>query len=97
MVEFKERLKALDFESKAGILKAISHPIRLKILFGVSQKECNVKSMWQCLDMPQDVVSQHLAILRKKRVLKTKKIGNSVYYRLNEELNLKGILAFLRQ
>jgi DNA-binding transcriptional ArsR family regulator len=95
MIQFKERLEQINFERKAHILKAIAHPIRLRIIYGVSKKACNVKSMWQCLDLPQDVVSQHLAILRKKNILITRKEGNSVYYSVSPEIDIKGILDFL--
>jgi len=95
MIEFKEKLLKIDFEKKAHILKAISHPVRLKIVYGVSMKACNVKSMWQCIGLPQDVVSQHLAILRKKGILKTEKRGNSVFYSVNDEIDLNGLLSFL--
>jgi ArsR family transcriptional regulator len=97
MVELKDKLSAIHFDEKSRILKAISHPVRLKILFGVSSKQCNVKSMWQCLDMPQDVVSQHLAVLRKKNILITEKRGNSVFYSVNRELDISGLLEFLKK
>lgn len=95
MIRFKDELAEIDFEEKARILKAVAHPIRLQILIGVSRKACNVKSMWQCLGLQQDVVSQHLAILRKKNILHTNKKGNSVYYSVNPELDLQGVLSFL--
>ena len=96
MIEFKNIIKDIDFEEKATILKAISHPIRLRIVFAVHQKACNVKSMWQCLNLPQDVVSQHLAILRKKNILITRKEGNSVFYSVRDGIDLTAILSFLR-
>lgn len=95
MIEFKDRIKGIDFDDKAAILKAISHPIRLRIVFAVHQKACNVKSMWQCLNLPQDVVSQHLAILRKKGILDTRKEGNSVFYSVRPGIDLTPILSFL--
>lgn len=95
MIEFKDKIKGIDFDDKAAILKAISHPIRLRIVFAVHQKACNVKSMWQCLNLPQDVVSQHLAILRKKGILDTRKEGNSVFYSVRAGIDLTPILNFL--
>lgn len=97
MIEFRDILGAIDFDEKARILKAISHPVRLKILFGLSRKACNVKSMWQCLDLPQDVVSQHLAVLRRKEILKTTKKGNAVFYSLNEDIDISGLLRYLQK
>lgn len=97
MIEFKDIIKDIDFDEKAQILKAISHPIRLRIVFAVHQKACNVKSMWQCLNLPQDVVSQHLAILRKKNVLTTRKEGNSVFYSVREGIDLGDLIKFLQK
>ena len=96
MIEYKDIIKDIDFDDKAQILKAISHPVRLRIVFAVHQKACNVKSMWQCLNLPQDVVSQHLAILRKKNVLTTRKEGNSVFYSVREGIDLGTIISFLK-
>lgn len=95
MIEFRDDMQDLDFESCAILLKAMAHPVRLRIIYGVARKECNVKSMWQCLNLPQDVVSQHLAILRKKSILVTNKQGNSVYYSINPELDLSCVLDFM--
>ncbi len=45
--------------------KAIGHPIRLKILCLIADQEVPcVGDIWRCLDQPQPVVSQHLAILK---------------------------------
>lgn len=95
MIEFKHDFAALDFDGCSRLLKAMSHPVRLRIIYGVARKECNVKSMWQCLNLPQDVVSQHLAILRKKDILRTNKKGNSVYYSINPSINIACILDFM--
>lgn len=49
----------------AQMFKAIGHPIRLKILCLIAGQEVPcVGDIWRCLDQPQPVVSQHLAILK---------------------------------
>lgn len=46
--------------------KAIGHPIRLKILCLIAHQEVPcVGDIWRCLEQPQPVVSQHLAILKR--------------------------------
>lgn len=46
--------------------KAIGHPVRLKILCLIVNQEIPcVGDIWRCLDQPQPVVSQHLAILKR--------------------------------
>lgn len=46
--------------------KAIGHPIRLKILCLIAHQEVPcVGDIWRCLEQPQPVISQHLAILKR--------------------------------
>lgn len=60
--------------------KAIGHPIRLKILCLIAHQEVPcVGDIWRCLEQPQPVVSQHLAILKRygivsSEVKKTRRI-----------------------
>lgn len=71
-----EKLLA-DYAKK---LKAVGHPIRLKLLCLIS-RECDpcVSDLWQCLKQPQPVISQHLAILKQAEIVnaevnKTKRV-----------------------
>lgn len=51
-------------------LKAVGHPIRLRLLCLISREEdpC-VSDLWQCLKQPQPVISQHLAILKENGIV----------------------------
>jgi len=50
--------------------KAIGHPIRLKILCLIAHEDVPcVGDIWRCLDQPQPVVSQHLAILKRNGIV----------------------------
>jgi DNA-binding transcriptional ArsR family regulator len=50
--------------------KAIGHPIRLKILCLIAHEEVPcVGDIWRCIDQPQPVVSQHLAILKRNGIV----------------------------
>lgn len=51
-------------------LKAVGHPIRMRLLCLISREEdpC-VSDLWQCLKQPQPVVSQHLAILKENGIV----------------------------
>ena len=69
-----------DFSSDAEILKIIGHPIRLKIICGLSSGECNVKHIWEFLGLPQSVVSQHLALLKNAGIITGKRVGVEVRY-----------------
>jgi len=85
----------IDYNRKAEILKVIAHPMRLRILQKLYCDSCNVKTMWECLNLPQDVVSQHLAVLRKKKILQSKREGTSVFYSIVENINIKQLISFL--
>jgi ArsR family transcriptional regulator len=65
-------------------LKAVGHPIRLRLLCLISREEdpC-VTDLWRCLRQPQPVISQHLAILKENGIVsaeikKTKRVYSIV-------------------
>jgi DNA-binding transcriptional ArsR family regulator len=51
-------------------LKAVGHPIRLKLLCLIDEEDdpC-VSDLWRCLQQPQPVISQHLAILKENGIV----------------------------
>ena len=65
---------------KSGLLKALAHPVRLRIAEGLMTCECNVDKMVRKLDLPQSTVSQHLSILRDKGILTMRKDGVKTCY-----------------
>lgn len=80
-----EFYKELDTSREADILKTIGHPVRLKIIAGLLAQdngECNVSKIWECLEMPQATVSQHLALLRGKGIILGERRSTEVYYRV---------------
>jgi len=73
------------YEGTAEILKAIAHPVRLCIIKGLMNKECNVSHMQECLELPQSTVSQHLSILRAKGIIKGERNGLEITYSVVNE------------
>ncbi len=69
-----------DYSREAEILKVLGHPIRLKIIAGLISQACNVKKIWECLELPQATASQHLALLKNKGIIEGKRDGVEVYY-----------------
>jgi len=88
--------KNRSFDSEANVFKMLSHPIRLKIVAGLCAQACNVKHIWECLDLPQSTVSQHLAILKNKGIVSGKREGVEVHYSVVHPL-AKKIVALLMQ
>ncbi|HBF36622.1 MAG TPA: transcriptional regulator [Firmicutes bacterium] len=78
-----------DFEiltSKAEILKAIAHPVRLCIVRRlIEQGPCNVNKMQDCLKIPQSTISQHLSKLRDTGIIKGDRQGVEVFYHVVNE------------
>lgn len=70
------------FHFHANLLKALSHPKRLEIIQLIRFKTLSVSEIQQMLDLRQANLSQHLQILRQAEVVKTKKQGKQIYYRI---------------
>lgn len=82
----KEKYKNKLTET-AEILKVIGHPARLCIICKLMNKDCNVTTIQNCLDLPQSTVSQHLAVLKARGIIEGKRKGVEVIYSLaNEEV-----------
>jgi len=73
-----------QIELAARSLRAIGHPLRLKILCVLGDQEISVQDIVDTVGTSQSNISQHLAILRDKGVLKTRKDANRVYYRVGD-------------
>ena len=74
--------KSISFDHEAEILKVLGHPVRLKIVAGLMSQSCNVKKIWECLELPQATVSQHLALLKNKGIIEGKRDGVEVFYQV---------------
>ncbi|HHY39844.1 MAG TPA: winged helix-turn-helix transcriptional regulator [Syntrophaceticus sp.] len=71
------------FNEKAELLKVLAHPVRLCIVRGLlTNKECNVSHIQNCLEMPQSTISQHLAKLRSAGIIEGRRSGLEVFYRV---------------
>ena len=78
-----------DIQQAAQAIKAIAHPLRLKILCVLGDREVSVQDIVEQVGTSQSNISQHLAILRDKGVLATRKDANRVYYRIGDLRTLK--------
>jgi ArsR family transcriptional regulator len=78
-----------DIEIAARSLKAMSHPLRLKILCTLGSQEISVQDIVNNVGTSQSNISQHLAILRDKGILSSRKVANRVYYRVGDARTLR--------
>jgi ArsR family transcriptional regulator len=88
--------KEEHIELAARVMKAMSHPLRLKILCVLGPNEVNVQEIVEAVGTSQSNISQHLAILRDKGVLRARKDANRVYYRVGDERTLQ-LLGMMRE
>ncbi len=82
MIQEKELLEQTSFKQEAEMLRALGHPVRLKILCGLMSESCCVKIMQECLQIPQATLSQHLAVLKGVGVIEGIRYGNLVIYKI---------------
>ncbi|MFZ2541905.1 MAG: metalloregulator ArsR/SmtB family transcription factor [Gallionella sp.] len=78
-----------DIHQASQAIKAIAHPLRLKILCVLGDQEISVQDIVEQVGTSQSNISQHLAILRDKGVLTTRKDANRVYYRIGDLRTMK--------
>lgn len=69
-------------ELHARVCKAIADPKRLLIINELRERELSVGDLCEALDLTQSNASQHLAILRDRGVVTTRREGTSVIYAL---------------
>ena len=84
-----------DLDTASRGLKAMGHPLRLKILCILAEaEEVSVQDLVDQVGTSQSNISQHLSILRDKRILASRKDANKVYYRIGDPkiLQLMGIM-----
>ncbi|WP_017925754.1 MULTISPECIES: helix-turn-helix transcriptional regulator [unclassified Thioalkalivibrio] len=89
MVEEELMSQDEDIERASRSLKAMSHPLRLKILCILGDREISVQEIVDQVGTSQSNISQHLGILRDKGILATRKDANRVYYRVGDSRTLR--------
>ena len=70
------------FEQMSEMLKAMAHPARLKIIAGLLKNDCNVSQIQLALRLPQSTISQHLKVLRNVGIIKGRREGTKVCYKV---------------
>lgn len=83
-----------DIEQTANRFKAIAQPLRLAIVCLLAQGELSVGEICAAMGTTQPNISQHLAHLRREKLLKSRKENNRVYYAISDDrlMDIMGIL-----
>ena len=86
-----------DILHAARSMKAMAHPLRLKILCILgANSEVSVQEIVEHVGTSQSNISQHLSILREKDILAARKDANKVFYRINDPKIVK-LIGSLRE
>lgn len=78
-------LAGSNIEEASRSLKAISHPLRLKILCVLDEGEMSVQDILSVVGTTQSNVSQHLCLMKDKGIVGSRKVANRVYYSLDND------------
>ncbi len=78
-----------DIDRASRSLKAMSHPLRLKILCVLGKDELSVQQIVDAVGTSQSNISQHLSTLRDRGILDSYKEANRVFYMVGDSRTLK--------
>ncbi len=93
----REPLSVQDAAGLAGVFKALSDPVRLRVLSAVAARanhEACVCDLSEGIDVTQPTISHHLKVLREAGLLSSERRASWVYYRV-EPAVLARVSAFL--
>jgi ArsR family transcriptional regulator len=83
-------------EYKASVFQAMSHPTRIAILEALRDRELSARAIQEKLGVEQANLSQHLAILRNRQIVSSRKDGNQVFYSIRNPM-LVEVLDIMRR
>jgi len=89
------RLDALR-KFKADIFQVLAHPTRIHIIETLRDSEMAVGAILERVKVEPANISQHLALLRSKRLVNTRKAKNQVFYSLRNPF-LTEVLDIMRR
>lgn len=84
------------YQLKAEIFKTMGHPIRIRVLELLGEREHSVGEMLPELGVEASNLSQHLAVLRRAGLVSTRREGSTVFYALNSS-QVAELLAVARR
>src|SRR3954453_24036644 len=72
-------------ELKADLFRVLGHPARVRILELLREGERSVGTLQAELELDSSGTSQHLAALRRTGLVASRRDGNNVYYRVEDD------------
>lgn len=80
----------------AEVCKTLANPKRLEIIYALKEGELSVGELVKRLGISKANVSQHLAVLRQRRVVTARREGVNIYYRISNPKIVKAC-ALMRE
>lgn len=74
--------RVLVAKQLSELFSVLAHPVRLQIVVELRNGELCVNSLQDILGVRQSAVSQHLALLKAHHLIKERRVGRQVLYRL---------------
>lgn len=84
------------FNMHAEVCKTLANPKRLEILYALKEGELPVNELVKRLGISKANISQHLAVLRQRRVVAYRREGVNIYYRISNPKIIKAC-ALMRE
>jgi len=81
---------------KSEIFQGLANPTRIAIVEFLRDGEVSAGKLIKKLGIEQANASQHLAVLRAKRIVVGRKVGNQVYYSIRDHVLIE-VLDILRR
>ncbi len=78
-------MKSSAIVNGAKMLKAMGNEKRLEILYHLADKELNVGELEKIIGLSQSALSQHLAVLRRENLVKTRRVAQTIFYSIKNE------------
>jgi len=70
------------FELHAALCQTLANPVRLRILGLLREGEMSVNEIARRLGVPQANISQHLSVLRERKIVSTRREGVTINYKI---------------
>lgn len=89
MLDLEPEVMEAHAGQAVNLLKSMANQSRLMILCQLSQGELSVSEINKSIPISQSALSQHLAALRNAELVATRKVAQTIYYRLNGDATIK--------
>ena len=79
-----EIIDSATLEMAAECLRTIAHPCRLQIIGILMQQECSVGELADFCNIPSNMASEHLRLLKDRGLLSNRRVGRKIFHAVAE-------------